>query len=140
MPNNVRRIVIDTNLWISFLITKDLDKLDELIFSRKAVLVFSQELLCEFLEVARRPKFRRFFPISDIEQILETIDEFADFVNVQSKVEVCRDPKDNFLLSLSIEGNVDFLLTGDKDLLDLIKFGKTSIITISDFLNLGPLL
>jgi hypothetical protein len=39
------------------------------------------------------------------------------------------------LLSLSIDGNADFLLTGDKDLLELTPFGETTIITISDFLK-----
>ncbi|PIQ15144.1 MAG: putative toxin-antitoxin system toxin component, PIN family [Flavobacteriales bacterium CG18_big_fil_WC_8_21_14_2_50_32_9] len=135
MKKKVKRIIIDTNLWISFLITKDFTKLDEIIFSRQAILVFSQELLDEFLEVAKRPKFRRFFSASDIEEILETIDEYADFVKVKTKIEVCRDPKDNFLLSLSVDGNVNFLLTGDIDLLDLNKFGETTIITISDFLK-----
>ncbi len=135
MQNKVSRIIIDTNLWISFLITKDFSKLDEIIFSGHGILVFSQELLDEFLAVARRPKFRRFFSSTDIEDILETIEEYAEFVKVHAKVEVCRDPKDNFLLSLSIDGNVDFLLTGDNDLLDLKKFGETKIVTISDFLN-----
>ncbi len=135
MQNKVSRIIIDTNLWISFLITKDFAKLDEIIFSRHCILVFSQELLDEFLEVAGRPKFRRFFSASDIEEILETIQEYADFVKVQTKIEVCRDTKDNFLLSLSVDGNADILLTGDKDLLDLIKFGKTEIMTISNFLQ-----
>lgn len=135
MQNKVSRIIIDTNLWISFLITKDFTKLDEIIFSRHGVLVFSEELLDEFLEVAERPKFRRFFSASDLEEILETIDEYADFVKVQTQIDVYRDPKDNFLLSLSVDGNADFLLTGDKDLIDLTKFGKTTIITISDFLQ-----
>ena len=135
MQNKVSRIIIDTNLWISFLLTKDFSKLDEILFSRNGILVFSQELLDEFLEVARRPKFRRFFSIADIEEILETISEYADFVKVQTQIEVCRDPKDNFLLSLSIDGSADFLLTGDKDLLEISKFGETSIIKISDFLQ-----
>jgi uncharacterized protein len=135
MENKVSRIIIDTNLWISFLITKDFTKLDEIIFTRQGVLVFSQELLDEFLTVAKRPKFRRFFSPADTEEILETIDQYADFVKVQTQIDVCRDSKDNFLLSLAIDGQADFLLTGDKDLLDLNKFGETVIITISDFLK-----
>lgn len=136
MQNKTSRIIIDTNLWISFLITKDFTKLDDIIFSRKCILVFSQELLEEFLAVAKRPKFRRFFSPSDIEDILETIEEYADFVNVTTTVEVCRDPKDNFLLSLSIDGKADYLLTGDKDLLDLKTFSTTTIITtIAEFLR-----
>ena len=135
MKNKVSRIIIDTNLWISFLITKNFTRLDKIIFSKKCVLIFSQELLEEFLTVAKRPKFRRFFSSSDIEEILETIQEYAEFIEVTSKTEVCKDPKDNFLLSLSIDGNADFLLTGDSDLLILTKFRKTLIITISDFLE-----
>jgi putative PIN family toxin of toxin-antitoxin system len=131
----VSRIIIDTNLWISFLITKDFSNLDEIIFSRQGILIFSQELLDEFLEVARRPKFKRFFSPSEIEDLLETIEEYAEFVTVQTRIEVCRDPKDNFLLSLSIDGNADFLITGDKDLLTLTKFGETTITTISEFIK-----
>jgi putative PIN family toxin of toxin-antitoxin system len=73
MRNKVSRIIIDTNLWISFLISKDFIKLDEIIFSREGIIVFSQELLDEFFEVARRPKFRRSFSSKDFEKIPETI-------------------------------------------------------------------
>lgn len=131
----MKRIIIDTNLWISFLITKDYSKLDEILFEKKAILIFSQELLDEFLEVAKRPKFRRFFPTGDIETLLETIEEYAIFVEVKSVVDICRDPKDNFLLALAKDGKANILLSGDNDLLTLGKFGKTNILTISDFLG-----
>ena len=35
-------------------------------------------------------------------------------IQVKSSVDLCRDPKDNFLLSLSIDGSAQFLITGDK--------------------------
>jgi len=135
MKSKPKRVILDTNLWISFLITRNYSKLDDILFSRRCVLVFSGELLDEFLEVARRPKFRRFFPASDIEELLETIQEYADFVEVRTKVEICRDTKDNFLLSLAHDGKADILITGDADLLVLEKYNKTTILTISDFLN-----
>jgi uncharacterized protein len=50
MQNKVSRIIIDTNLWISFLITKDYTKLDKIIFSGQGILVFSKELLGQNLE------------------------------------------------------------------------------------------
>lgn len=90
MRNKVSRIIIDTNLWISFLITKDYSKIDEILFSRDGILVFSTELLEEFLEVANRPKLRRFFSQTDLENIIETIDEYADFVSVTTQIDVCR--------------------------------------------------
>lgn len=136
MQNKVSRFIIDTNLWISFLITKNHSKLDKILFSGKFILVFSKELLDEFLEVTNRPKFRKYFSKTDIEDILTTIEEYADFVKVNTKVDLCRDFKDNFLLSLATDGNADFLITGDDDLLVLKQFRETEIITISNFLAL----
>ena len=49
------RIVIDTNLWISFLLTSDYSKIDPLFSSQGIVLLFSQELIDEFIEVAQPP-------------------------------------------------------------------------------------
>ncbi|MBE5318088.1 putative toxin-antitoxin system toxin component, PIN family [Pedobacter sp. MR2016-19] len=133
MRNLKSRIILDTNLWISFLISKDFSRLDEIIFSKKSILIFSQELLEEFLEVVKRPKFRRYFAQTDIEELLETIDEYGEFIVVKSRIEICRDAKDNFLLSLAVDGKADFLLTGDQDLLMIEKIGNTNIKTISSF-------
>ena len=136
MQNSIVRIVIDTNLWVSFLITKNFDKLDKLLFSKKIVLVFSEELLDEFLEVIQRPKFKKYFSNSDIRAVIDTIDEFADFIVVETTTIICRDIKDNFLLSLAKDGNAGFLLTGDNDLLELKEFEGAKIMTISEFLNI----
>ena len=54
----------------------------------------------------------------------------------RTEISQCRDPKDNFLLSLAIDGKADFLLTGDKDLLVLKKIGNTEIKTISEFFDI----
>jgi len=136
MQSRIIRIVIDTNLWISFLITNNFDKLDKLLFSKKIVLVFSEELLDEFLEVTQRPKFKKYFSKSDIKAVIDTIDEFADFIVVETTTTICRDIKDNFILSLAKDGNADFLLTGDNDLLELKEFDGAKIMTISEFLNI----
>ncbi len=129
------RLILDTNLWISFLISSKYEKLDELLFNQKCKLLFSQELLEEFVAVAKRPKLRKYISRDELEDILETIDEVAEFVNVSSEMSECRDPKDNFLLSLAVDGKADYLLTGDKDLLVLKKIGDTEIRTISEFFD-----
>jgi uncharacterized protein len=113
------RLILDTNLWISFLISSNYEKLDNLLFDQKCTLLFSHELLEEFITVANRPKLKKYFSKSDLFDLLETIDEVAEFVEVTSEVSECRDPKDNFLLSLAVDGNADYLLTGDNDLLVL---------------------
>jgi len=128
------RLILDTNLWISFLISSKYEKLDKLLFDHKCTLLFSRELLEEFITVAERPKLMKYFSNNDLIHLLKTIDEVAEFVEVTTEVTECRDPKDNFLLSLAIDGDADFLLTGDKDLLILERVGDTEIKTISEFL------
>ncbi len=87
------------------------------------------------MEVACRPKFKRFFSPDNIEAIIETISEYAQFIEVQTVTTICLDFKDNFLLSLAKDGEADFLLTGDRDLLELKQFDNTVITTITDFFN-----
>src|SRR5947209_8086335 len=135
MANRKDRIILDTNLWISFLLTKDFYRIDAILKSKQAVLLFSQELLEEFAEVIKRPKLKKYFSDSDVESLLTTIDEVAEFVIVQSVVSICRDPKDNFLLELAKDGEASHLLTGDKDPLEIKKFGKTRILKITEYLK-----
>ena len=135
MRNSPINVIIDTNLWTSFLISKNYKQLDEIILERNCTLVFSEELMDEFLSVIKRPKLRKFFTQEDTEGLIETIEDFANFFKITSKVEACRDVKDNFLLSLAKDSNANFLITGDKDLLELDFFEKTRIITITDFLK-----
>ncbi len=129
------RIIIDTNLWISFLLTKDYSKLDKLFSTNNLILLFSPELLEEFIEVARRPKFKKYFAVADLDSLLGEIHLKAEFFEVTSDINICRDPKDDFLLSLSQDGNATHLITGDKDLLEIKMFGETLILTIAEYLE-----
>jgi len=133
------RIVIDTNLWISFLLSKKFNFIDRLLDNGKVELIFCNELLAELVEVASRPKLRKFFTSEDWELIFEIIDSYAIYVSVVSSVTICRDAKDNFLLSLAKDSKADYLLTGDNDLLVLKSFGGTQIITIRDFQTITAL-
>jgi putative PIN family toxin of toxin-antitoxin system len=133
MLNNPPRIVIDTNLWISFLITNSYTKLNPLIFSGEVILIFSNELLFEFIRVAARPKFRKYFSTEDVVELSVIMEEHAEFIDVVSVITICRDVKDNFLLSLAVDSKADYLISGDNDLLELKEINSTKIIMMSDF-------
>lgn len=137
MKNRDCRIIIDTNLWISFLISKEFEKLDSLLLTQKCTLLFSRELIDEFLEVVERPKLRKYFDSEDVENLLTVIHEIAEFVDVSSNIIFLKDSKDDFLLSLAKDGKADYLITGDKELLNVEKFGSTEIMTMTDFLKLA---
>ena len=100
---------------------------------RNVRLIFCHELLAELLEVSARPKLKKFFTINDKKLIFNIIERYADYVIVTSNVDLCRDAKDNFLLSLAKDSKADFLITGDKDLLVLKKFEETRIVTVAEY-------
>jgi uncharacterized protein len=135
MAKPTDRVIIDTNLWISFLLTKDYPKLDQLFSNNLVTLLFSQDLIAEFIEVARRPKFKKYFSQADLESLLISISTKAIFIEVLSEVDISPDPKDNFLLALAKDGNATHLITGDAALLALKKFGNTKIVTIRNYLS-----
>jgi len=130
-----KKVILDTNLWISFLISKKFSSIDNLIENDKITLIFSDELMREFVEVVNRPKFKSHFSKTNVEKILDYFDQYGILVKVKSDVKICRDEKDNFLLNLSIDSEADFLITGDNDLLVLERIEKTKIINFADFLK-----
>jgi len=59
----------------------------------------------------------------------------AEFIDVESKINICQDPKDNFLLALAKDGKATHLLTGDKELHLIAKFSRTIIISMTEYLK-----
>jgi len=127
------RVIFDTNIWISFLISKSMNDIDKLIFSERIVLLFSDELMTEFIDVTSREKLKPYFTKEDIASLIDLIEEYGEIVKVKSRVDICRDKEDNFLLSLAKDGKADYLITGDKDLLVIEKFEKTKIASLTSF-------
>lgn len=130
-----KRVILDTNLWISFLISKRLAFLDDFIFNGKIKLVFSNELIEEFIKVAKRPKFKKYFSDEMISDLLRLFDNYGIIVEVTSEIKKCRDPKDNFLLNLAIDSKAHYLVSGDTDLLVIKKIKKTKILSWNDFIQ-----
>ena len=133
--NKPLKLIVDTILWISFIISNKQDLLDSLLFSEEVKLLFSKELITEIQQTITKPKLKKYFVTNALEEMFSTFDPYSDFIEVKSVVTICRDPNDNFLLALAKDGKADYLITGDKDLLVLKKFGKTKIKTLSTFID-----
>ncbi len=127
------RVVIDTNIWISYLIGSLLQEIDERIVLKEIKIVVSEELLKELAEVSSRPKFKNIFTSKRIKELFSLLDNYAIVIMPKQKVNVCRDKKDNFLLEIALEGKADYLVTGDEDLLILNPFHNIKILNPRDF-------
>jgi predicted nucleic acid-binding protein len=58
----------------------------------------------------------------------------SELVPVDSVITECRDPKDNKFLELAVDAQVDYLVSGDKDLLVLDPFRGIPVLSAQDFL------
>lgn len=136
MGRNKYRVIIDTNIWISFLFGKSLTGLVDYLNSGRIRIILSQFQIDELILVLTRPKFHKYFSSSNIIEFLELLELVSDVIEIDSDVKVCRDPKDNYLLAMAVNGKADFLVTGDLDLLDLDCYQDTRIINYQVFEDL----
>ena len=125
------KIVLDTNVLIGFLIGKIGAEFERLLLSNEVDLLYSSELLEEFFDVLSRNKFQKYAVAEKLKLIEEAIEKFGKRIIVKTNVQLCRDPDDDFLLSICLDGGADYLITGDHDLLDLQNIGHTQIITFA---------
>ncbi|MDR2875090.1 MAG: putative toxin-antitoxin system toxin component, PIN family [Methylobacillus sp.] len=132
-----RKLVIDTNLWISRL----------LIPGRTAaqavdrglgwgIPLMSEDTLMELSDVLSRDKFDRYVSRADRQQFLRLIGGTARVISVTRKISACRDPKDDKFLDVALNGEAQLILTGDQDLLALHPFHGVEILNPSEFLKL----
>ena len=128
-------IVIDTNQFLSGFIFHGMMKaVFDLVLDNKLKLYVSPTLKAEVLEKLQG------FKVSEQAQ-----DEAIFFIETRGilieptvEVTVCRDKKDNFALELAESSHADYLVTRDKDLLELPngRWKHTTIIKPEDFLPL----
>jgi len=116
------KIIIDTNLWISFLIGKRLAALNALLKNSNLTVFVCDELLKEIEDISSKQKIRKYVGEKDITDTLKVIHKYCERTTIHKiAVSPIRDAKDLYLLSLADTIQADYILTGDKDLLTHIK-------------------
>lgn len=134
MPGQkANKVIIDTNLWISFLIGKELQDLKELIVHERIKLISTDQLIEELKIVTSREKLKKYFNQDKVADLISLLGIVSEKVSIKKIDSICRDPKDDFLLALAKESKADFLITGDKDLLSIKIYGRTEILTAKKF-------
>jgi uncharacterized protein len=100
------------------------------------VLLYSPGLLAEILNVLRRDRFRTKYGIQeeDLESLLILLVLRGKEVLPSTRIEACRDPKDDQILEIALDGKADIIVTGDDDLLVLHPFQGIPIVGPAEFL------
>ena len=130
------RIVIDNNLWISFLIGKRLSSLRPIFNRTDFEVYFCDELEQEFLAVSHRTKIMKYIAESQIQSVHQLMIDKCHYHRITLKNDnQVRDPRDNYLLELAEWVRADYLVTGDADLLTIEQYHNTKIVTFNMFLE-----
>lgn len=130
------RVILDTNVLLSGLISPRgvPASLIQAWLDRRFTLVSHSLQLDELREVTRRDKIRARVRTFEAGRLINQVIAISEFPERLPPTERSRDPRDDFLLALCEAGDVDWLVTGDKDdLLALSRHGKTTIVTAAAF-------
>ena len=125
-------IVFDCNIWITLALNGKLDYITDL-SSRENIIVSCLELRNEITSVLYRPKLQKFISESDIIKAIELHDLVTTIYKTGRIIKVTSDAKDDYLFALSSKSKADYIVTGDKLLLNVVKYKKTEIISLSRF-------
>ena len=119
--------VLDTNVWVSAIITKTDNQLHSYIVDNNIKVFISPEMILELEDVLSRAKFKKYIqkPISDY---IQWISKLCTSVNSETHYNEAPDKDDNYLYDICI-ATKSKLVTGDKALLAHIS--KPPVTTIS---------
>ena len=133
------RAVIDTNVLLSGLLWHGTPHaLMECVRRGTLTLVSSPALLAELADVVGRTKFDVILARANAprERLLAEVQQLAEVVETLPLPQpVSRDPDDDHALALAVAARVDWIVSGDRDLLALKTFRDIPIITPAEAVN-----
>lgn len=134
------RVVLDTNILVAALLSTKRQSANRQVlrlwFRRQLQLIVSEEVMAEYVVLLQRLRI----PPRRVEAFRQRLrrQDIVTHVNLGARFTESRDPDDNMLLAAAAVGKARFLVTNDRDLLDIpatqrrkFRFG---IVTPQEFL------
>lgn len=127
------KAVLDTNIYLSGIIFGgNCRHLLDLVIKRKIIAVISPSIL---LEISQKLDEKFKWPKDQIAESVKTIAKSSVVVTPAKTFNlVIKDKSDNKILETAVESDADFIVTGDKHLLDFKKFQNIEIVKPADFI------
>ncbi|MBI5650731.1 MAG: putative toxin-antitoxin system toxin component, PIN family [Chloroflexi bacterium] len=132
------RVVIDTNVLVSASIVtlSPSARIFQAARNGQIMLLTSRYLIEEYQTTIRRPHITKKYA-----QVAERGDALVDFLvtsavitpGIKKPVSALRDPKDVAILACAVEGDADYIVSGDRDLTVLKSFQRIPILTPAEF-------
>jgi putative PIN family toxin of toxin-antitoxin system len=128
------RVVFDTNIYISGIFWKGTPR--ELL--RRAIAGDIELLVSKYILEELKTVLWRDFEMGpeDIKEILENIVQVSEVVDVKSSLGVVVDKADNKVLACALDGRAEYLVSGDRHLLDLGTYKKVKVVKASEMMEI----
>jgi len=131
------RLVIDTNVLVSSVLTPggNPDEVLQGVFDGGLHLILSRAILEEARRVFSYPKIRKLqeqesVSVEEIEGFLISLGRISTLVApMEQSSFIHEDPADNMILAAAVAGRADFIVSGDRHLLDLKEHRGITILT-----------
>ena len=154
MADETLRVVADTSIFLQATISVQgpASAILRLAEAGRVILCNGEELKAEIRDVLTRPALRRKnkrYSDQDIENFIQRYETLSlHFDPLPASFRYERDPKDEHIINLALAANAPYIVTRDKDLLDLMddslpegqdfraRFPTLTILDPVDFLNL----
>jgi putative PIN family toxin of toxin-antitoxin system len=130
------KLVVDTNVFISAFYWGGISqKVIDRIIKGIDELYISNEILDEIANVMARPKFKS--GPETIDRYVKTIEKTGKKIFINGEIKnICRDKDDDDKIECALKGAVDFIITGDEDLLVLGEYQNIKIRTPKEYLEI----
>jgi putative PIN family toxin of toxin-antitoxin system len=134
------KVVLDANQYASALIKPGSNsaRLIEFVYEGHFALVISAPIIDEVRRILSYPKLHKLHDrsIDEIDLFLKKLEKIAIVTPARLTVEAVKDdPTDNKYLACAIEGQADFIVSGDHHLTDLAEFRGIRIVSPATFLK-----
>lgn len=130
----MKRVVLDTNVTISAFFWKGHPRVVyDLVRDKKLITLLSRDMEKELIRVLGYSRFG--LTAKDILPFINNLRNHAEFVETTGRISaVTVDPTDNIFLECAVDAKADYILSGDKHLLDLEMYEGIQIVRTKDFL------
>lgn len=128
------KVVLDTNVYISAMVFGGIPrKIIQLGIERRILMVTSTAIL---LEVAGKLHEKFMWNEEKVKVAIKAISEIAGVVRPTITLDIVKkDLDDNKIIECALEANTDYIVTGDKHLLEIGQSEEIKILTPADFLS-----
>ncbi len=129
----IPRVVNDTNVWLSALYFSGKPAEIVSLIENKDIASVTSDFILQETKEKMVVDFKT--PTYAANGTIAYIASISEMVPLKGRDFSLRDAADNYVLETAVVGKCNFLITGDKDLLSVVKYEQTKIVTPSHFLS-----